>query len=37
MFDPLILQSTQSAKMVVFLRKRNHNRLSPRLGTKVKK
>jgi len=37
MFDPLILQPTQSAKMVAFLRKRNHNRLSPRLGTKFKK
>jgi len=37
MFDPLTLQSTQSTLMVVFLRKRNHNQLSPRLGSKVKK
>jgi len=37
MFDPLVLQPTQRATMVVFLQKRNHNRLSPRLGTKVMK
>jgi len=37
MFDPIGLQSMRSAKMVVFLRKRNRNRLSPRLCTRVKK
>ena len=37
MFDQLSLQSTQSMKINVFLRKRSHSRLSPRLCTKVKK
>jgi len=33
-FDPLSLQSAESVKMVVYLRK---NRLSPRLWAKLKK
>jgi len=34
MFDPL---SIQSVKMVVYLRKQNHNRFFPRLCSKVRK